>query len=136
MRYEERVQMNSLEIIKQAYIYLNQKDIPSYFSLMSPDIEFYQTEELPWGGHYRGFDESKVFFSKYSPLIDSSVEISHYIQAGDRTVVIGKTSGVAKLTGKTFSCNLAHIWTVKEEKIVRLEVYIDTDAMNSALTEA
>jgi uncharacterized protein len=129
------MQMDSLEIVKQAYIYLNAKDIPNYFSLMSPNIEFYQTEELPWGGHYRGFDESKVFFSKYSPLIDSSAEISHYIQAGDRTVAIGKTSGIAKQTGKKFSCNLAHIWIVKEKKIVRLEVYIDTDVMQTALRE-
>jgi hypothetical protein len=125
--------MNSLEIVKQAYIYLNEKDIRRYFSLMSPDVEFYQTEELPWGGRYRGFDESKVFFSKFSPLIDSEVEISYYIQAGDKTVAIGKTSGVAKRTGKQFSCNLAHIWTVQEEKIVRLEVYIDTDVMKAAL---
>ena len=97
--------MNALEIVNQAYIYLNEKDIPNYFSLMSPSVEFYQSEELPWGGHYRGFDESKVFFSKFSPLIDSSVEISHYIQAGDKTVAIGKTSGIAKRTGKKFSCN-------------------------------
>ncbi|MEH1907968.1 MAG: nuclear transport factor 2 family protein [Nostoc sp.] len=125
--------MNAIEIVKKAYIYLNEKDIPSYFSLMSPNVEFYQTEELPWGGQYRGFDEIKVFLLKIFPLIDSSVEISHYIQAGNQIVAIGKTSGVAKLTGKKFSCNLAHIWTVKEEKIVRLEVYIDTDAMNAAL---
>lgn len=125
--------MNALEIVKQAYIYLNKKDIVNYFSLMSPNVEFYQTEELPWGGHYRGFDESKVFFSKFSPLIDSEVEISHYIQAGDRIVAIGKTSGVAKQTGKKFSSNLAHVWTVKEEKIVRLEVYIDTDTIKAAL---
>ncbi|WP_341530196.1 nuclear transport factor 2 family protein [Nostoc sp. UHCC 0302] len=128
--------MNALEIVKQAYIYLNEKDIPHYFSLMSFNVEFYQTEELPWGGHYRGFDESKVFFSKFSPLIDSTVEISHYIQAGEQIVAIGNTIGLAKLTGKKFSCNLAHIWTVKEEKIVRLEVYIDTDAMKTALTSA
>lgn len=127
------MQMNAIEIVKKAYIYLNEKDIPSYFSLMSPNVEFYQTEELPWGGQYRGFDEIKVFLLKIFPLIDSSVEISHYIQAGNQIVAIGKTSGVAKLTGKKFSCNLAHIWTVKEEKIVRLEVYIDTDAMNAAL---
>ncbi|MDF5711303.1 MAG: nuclear transport factor 2 family protein [Nostoc sp. S4] len=125
--------VNSLEIVKQAYIYLNEKDIASYFSLMSPDVEFYQTEELPWGGHYRGFDESKVFFSKFSPLIDSSVEISNYIQAGDKTVAIGKTSGVAKQTGKKFSCNLVHIWTIQNVKIVRLEVYIDTDVMKAAV---
>ena len=130
---EEKVQMNALEIVKQAYIYLNEKDIPHYFSLMSPHVEFYQTEELPWGGHYRGFDESKVFFSKFSPLIDSSVEISHYIQAGDPIVVLGKTSGIAKQTGKSFSCNLTHPWTVKEGKIVRLEVYIDTDVIKAAL---
>ncbi len=127
------MQMNSLEIIKQAYSYLNEKDIPSYFSLMSPNVELYQTEELPWGGHYRGLDESKIFLSKIFPLIDSSVEISNYIQAGDKTVAIGKTSGVAKQTGKKFSCNLAHVWTVKEQKIVRLEVYIDTDVMKAAL---
>lgn len=125
--------MNPLEIVKQAYSYLNEKDIPSYFSLISPDIEFYQTEELPWGSHYRGFDESKVFFSKFSGLIDSEVAISYYIQSGDQTVALGKTSGVAKQTGKKFSCNLAHVWTVKEEKIVRLEVYIDTDVINAAL---
>lgn len=129
-------QMNSLEIINKAYIYLGEKDISNYFSLMSPNVEFYQTEELPWGGQYSGFDEIKVFFAKIFPLIDSSVEISHYIHAGEQTVAIGKTSGVAKLTRKSFSCNLAHIWTVKEEKIVRLEVYIDTDAMKTALTLA
>lgn len=128
------MQVNALEIVKRAYIYLNEKDIPSYFSLMFPNVEFYQTEELPWGGQYRGFDEIKVFFSKIFPLIDSQVEISDYIQAGDKTVAISKTNGSAKLTGKKFSCNLAHMWTVKEEKIVRLEVYIDTDVMNAALT--
>ncbi|BAY48671.1 hypothetical protein SAMD00079811_62970 [Scytonema sp. HK-05] len=112
------MQVNSVEIVKKAYIYLNEKDTPSYFSLMSPNVEFYQTEELPWGGQYRGFDEIKVFFSKIFPLIDSSVKISHYIQAGDQTVAIGKTSGVAKQTGKAFNCNLAHIWTVQREKIV------------------
>ena len=125
--------MNSLEIVRQAYIYLNEKDIPRYFSLMSPNVEFYQTVELPWGGRYRGFDESKVFFSKFSSLIDSSVEISHYIQASDRIVAIGKTIGLAKLTGKKFNCNLAHIWTIEEEKITRLEVYIDTEVMKAAL---
>jgi ketosteroid isomerase-like protein len=35
-----------------------------------------------------------------------------------------------------YFCNLAHIWTVEAEKIVRLEVYIDTDVMNAALTTA
>jgi uncharacterized protein len=126
--------MNSLEIVDRAYIYLNKKDIPNYFSLMSPDVEFYQTSELPWGGDYRGLDEIKGFLSKIFPLIDSAVEIDRYISAGEKIVAIGKTSGSAKLTGKKFSCNLAHIWTVKAEKIVRLEVYIDTDVMNAALT--
>lgn len=125
--------MNALEIIKQAYRYLGEKDIINYLVLMSPNVELYQTVELPWGGHYRGFDEIKVFFTKIFPLIDSTVEISQYIQAGVQIVAIGKTSGFIKLTKKKFSCNLAHVWTVKEAKIVRLEVYIDTDVMNYAL---
>jgi uncharacterized protein len=125
--------MNSLEIVDRAYIYLNQKDLSNYFSLMSPDVEFYQTRELPWGGDYRGLDEIKDFLAKIFPLIDSAVEIDRYIQAGEKIVAIGQTVGSAKLTRKKFSCNLAHIWTVKDEKIVRLEVYIDTDVMKAAL---
>ncbi|MFN6488301.1 MULTISPECIES: nuclear transport factor 2 family protein [unclassified Nostoc] len=66
-------------------------------------------------------------------MIDSSVEIFNYIPSGDKTVAIGKTSGVAKQTGKKFSCNLAHIWTIQKEKIVRLEVYIDINVMKPAL---
>lgn len=40
--------MKPLEIVQQAYGYLNAKDLSNYFSLMSPDVEFYQTEELSW----------------------------------------------------------------------------------------
>ncbi len=126
--------MKSLEIVQQAYRYLNARDLSKYFSLMSPDIEFYQTEELPWGRHYRGLEESKVFFSKFAPLIDSTVDIAYYIPAGEQIVAIGKTIGIVTPTGKPFSCNLAHVWTVREEKIVRLDVYIDTDAIKAALT--
>jgi uncharacterized protein len=126
--------MDALELVKQAYFYLNERDIPNYFSLMSSDVEFYQTEELPWGGHYRGLHESEIFFSKFVPLIDSTVEIDYYIPAGKQIVAIGKTSGVAKQTGKPFNCHLAHVWTVREEKIARLDVYIDTNDIKAALT--
>lgn len=47
--------MNPLEIVKQAYIYLNEKDIHRYFSVMSPNVEFYQTEKVNIGislGHF------------------------------------------------------------------------------------
>jgi ketosteroid isomerase-like protein len=60
-----KMSINSLELVQQAYRYLNEKDIASYFSLMSPDVEFYQTDELPWGGHYLGLDEIKVFYLRF-----------------------------------------------------------------------
>jgi hypothetical protein len=44
---EERLPMNALDLIKQAYIYLGEQDILNYFLLMSPDVELYQTEALP-----------------------------------------------------------------------------------------
>ena len=99
-------------------------------------LSFIKPRHSPWGGHYRGFDESKVFFSRFLLLIDSAVEIAYYIPAGEQIVAIGTTSGVVKQTGKPFSCNLAHLWTVLDGKIVRLAVYIDINVMKAALTEA
>jgi hypothetical protein len=38
--------MKSLEIDQQGYGYLNARGLSRYFSLMSPDVESYQTVEL------------------------------------------------------------------------------------------
>lgn len=125
--------MNALEVVKNVYNFVEEKNTHAYFALLSPHVECYQTEELPWGGSYQGLDGIKAFLSKLFSRIESSVDIAHYIEAGDKIVAVGTTSGTAKHTGKPFRCDLVHIWTVRDGKIARFEVYIDTAKMQVAL---
>ena len=43
-------------------------------------------------------------------------------------VVLGQDTAVVKATGKTFTEAWAHVFTIKNGKIVRFQEYIDTEA--------
>jgi ketosteroid isomerase-like protein len=59
------------------------RDIPPAFSLLSPDIELKQSEELPWGGTYRGHDGEWEFFGRLTAQINSVVTIDRIITSAE-----------------------------------------------------
>lgn len=122
-----------LEIVKRAYAVLATHDVPAYFALLNPAVEVHQTDQLPWGGEHHGYSGVKEFVGTMQPLIDSQVDITAFIEAGDTVCAIGHTRGTARQTQQPFDCQLVHVWTVRNGLITRLEVYIDTPAMQQAL---
>lgn len=122
-----------LEIVKRAYAVLATHDVPAYFALLNPAVEVHQTNQLPWGGEHHGYAGVKEFVGTMQPLIDSQVDITAFIEAGDTVCAIGHTRGTARQTQQPFDCRLVHVWTVRDGLITRLEVYIDTPAMRQAL---
>ena len=123
------------DLIRRAYERFAQRDIAAILDLFDPGIEFYQTEELPWGGIYRGIPEVRDFFARLLQSIDSRVESREIISAGDRVVIIARLHGIALATARPFDLTAVHVWTFRDGKAVRFEVYIDTPGMLRALSE-
>jgi ketosteroid isomerase-like protein len=120
-------------LITKLYGALANRDVDGVLAVVDPSITIWQTEQLPWGGHYEGTDGMLEFFGKLLGSIASAVEIERIYEAGDHVVQIGRTRGTVNATGVEFDVAEAHIWEVRGGKAVSMRAYIDTPAMLAAL---
>ena len=126
----------SLEIVFQLYEGLARRDLPAILGLIDSKIIISQTELLPWGGEYLGFEGLQQFFTELYRTIDSQLAVEEFVDAGDKVIVIGYTRGRVKATGAMFNIRVVHIWTVTGGRAVRFESHVDTPKMLEVLTRS
>ena len=123
----------SLKIVSEVYEALARRDLPALMELIDSKIVVSQTELLPWGGEYLGFEGIQQFFSELYRVIDSQLAVEEFVDVGDRVIVIGFTQGRVKATGAMFNIRAVHIWTVIGSRAVRFESHVDTPKMLEVL---
>lgn len=123
----------NVAIVQQVYQTMKDGDFPGMFSLIAPTLRIWQTEELPWGGHYEGLDEAKIFLGKVTAHLNASVALERFIDSGDFVLAIARTQGMTKTNGISFDVPLVHLWEVRDEKIVGLRVFLENYTMKKAL---
>jgi uncharacterized protein len=124
---------SNLDVVRGAYKAFERGDLPAVFATLAPDVEVYQSSEVPWGGLYRGHVQVQEFFIRLAAAVDSKVGVERFVEAGDQIVQIGRTRGQARATGKTFDVPEVHVWTMRHGKVARFEAYVDHPAMLAAL---
>jgi ketosteroid isomerase-like protein len=123
----------NLEVVRKAYEAFGQGDLPTVFDLLDPEVVFYQSELLPWGGRREGHEGMRSFLEDLTSATESQVKPDEFVEAGDHVVAVGRTRGRVRATGEEFDVRAVHVWTLKEGKVVRFEAYIDTPKMRDAL---
>jgi ketosteroid isomerase-like protein len=121
------------EVIRSVYAAFGAGDVTALLALLDPDVEIRQSEELPWGGTYRGHEEALGFFGALTAHIATRVEVDRLIVAGDTVVENGRTCGRALHSGREFAIDETHVWGVRDGKVVRMHAYVDHAAMLAAL---
>jgi ketosteroid isomerase-like protein len=122
-----------IDIVRSLYDAFGRRDVQAVFALFSPEIEITQSPELPWGGRYHGHDGAGQFFAKLTSHINSIVEIERLIASGEQVTVIGWTQGTVNATGAKFRVPIAHIWTLRDGRVVQVQFLIDNPTMLAAL---
>lgn len=126
---------NNIAVIQSVYRAMTAKDGEAIHKLSHPEIEVRQSEELPWGGTYKGLQESIGFFHRVGTFLESHVRIDGMLDAGDTVAAIGRTEGTVRSNGQSFTVPFVHLWTLKDERVARLEVFLDNPAMLTALAQ-
>ncbi len=121
------------ELIAAGYEAYSKKDVAKILALLSPEIEAYQSDEVPWGGSYTGLAEFAQFMGKLAQHVDTVVEVDEIVEAGDTVVMVGRSKGRVVATGREFEVRAIHVWHMEDGKARRFEVYLDTPAMLEAL---
>jgi ketosteroid isomerase-like protein len=101
--------------------------------VLAPDVRWEVVEGFPHSDIYFGLAGVADFFTRlFSDFNDWNTEPSEFFEAGDKVIAIGTYSARAKATGKTFKARFAHVWTVRDGMIVRLQQCADTAQLAKA----
>jgi ketosteroid isomerase-like protein len=127
------VSEENLTVVRRAYEAFGRGDLSTIFELLDPEVVFYQTELLPWGGRREGHEGMRSFLEELARNIESQVEPEEFVEAGESVVAVGRTRGRVRETDENFEVRAVHVWTLREGKVVGFEAYIDTPKMREAL---
>jgi ketosteroid isomerase-like protein len=116
--YEAR---GNLEIIRQ---------------VLAPDVRWEVVPGFPHSGTYLALSGVFDFFTRlFGEFEDWHTAPSEFFETADSVIAVGTYSGRAKATGKSFESRFAHIWTVRDGVIVRLQQCADTVQLAKALRQ-
>ncbi len=143
--------MSNIDVLLDLYSAFNRRDIEGLLAAFDLEIEIEQTWDLEYAalllrvlgprfvilsGGYRGLDEVRRLFESVWEIAEwFRVDAEDYVAVGDRVVVPLRLSAKAKATGIEGEARTAHLWTLRDGKALRLQVYATSDGAIAAAKE-
>jgi uncharacterized protein len=120
------VSQENVELARRGYDAFNRGDMEVAFELFDPEIEWSEGTDVPEPQVYHGHDGVRRQQERFREAWESfSIEPEEFIEMGEQLVVIAKLVGRGKGSGVEVEARGAHVWTVRDGKAVRLEMYGD-----------
>ena len=100
---------------------------PEQFAFFDPAVELHQSESiLGTTGTFHGYDgvgrAGREIFEAFS---ESHFVPERLIDSGDQVVATVEFRGIGKESGVRVAQAAAHVWTLKEGRIIAWHVYLD-----------
>ena len=128
--------MTNLDIVKSTYEGKNSEENGRNLAkYAAEDISWTEAKGFPYAGTYIGLDNvTKNVFSRLgSEWIDYKFTPEDYVASEDKVVAYGTYTGAYKITGKPFTARVAHVWKLKEGRIIKFEQFVDSQLVNEAM---
>ena len=117
-------------IIRGIYEALARGDIAAVLGALHERVEWNEAEHFTlWpGGPVIGPQAvlSQVIARLPQTVDGFSINVGRIVAAGDVVVVEARYTGTAKATGKPVDSQVAHVWDLRDSKVVRFQQYTDT----------
>ena len=120
--------MTNKEIIQSLYASFAAGDVETVVAGFADDISWTEADGFPLAGTYTG--PQAVVEGVFIRLGDFSdnwgVTVDRYVAEGDSVVADGKYTWNHKETGAPCEVRMAHIWTLRDGKVVSFLQHVDT----------
>jgi hypothetical protein len=120
----------SSDVVKAIYDAFGRGDVPAVLGAFDPQIRWSEAEGYVYadGNPYIGPQAVVVgvFQRLASDFTEFAVVPQSFIDGGDTIVVEGRYRGLMKATGRRIDAQFAHVWELRDGKVVRFQQYTDT----------
>lgn len=130
--------MNAAEnvnVVHECYAAFGLGDLERMLATLATDLvwELPASSVIPWAGRFEGHEGFTRFLTALGTYADAeSFEPRHFIADGEYVVVLGRERFRVKSTGKTWTTEWAHAFTVVDGKITTFYEHTDTAAIAAA----
>lgn len=128
---------NNVALVKGLYDSFGRGDVRAVLAALDSAVEWRAAEGMLYDDRspYIGPDAvAQGVFQRIVSDVDSlSVVPESFIDAGDIVVVEGRYKGKVRATGVRIDAQFAHVYHVRNGKVVRLQQYTDTRQWASAV---
>jgi uncharacterized protein len=115
----------NVEIARRGYEFFNRTGGPD-FDLLDPEVEWTEGADVPERQVYRGHEGVRRQQEAFRAAWDSfRMDPEEFFEAGDKLVVIVRVRGRGKASGAEVEARVAHVWTIRDRRAIRFEIYVD-----------
>ena len=126
----------NLEIIRATYEGPSEENGKHLLAALAADATWTEAAGFPYAGTYVGAEAivANVFRRLATEWMDYRAEVHTYLADGDRVAAFGAYSGTYKATGKAMRATFAHLYRLKDGKIVNMEQCVDSAIGRQAMS--
>lgn len=127
--------LSNLEIIQQLYKNFAAGNMPAVFASFDKDIIWFRpgAPDIPFAGKFTGTEGLMKMFSLQAATIKlKSFNPEKFFSNDDTVVVLGHDEAEVITTGKKYKTNWVQSFTIKNNLVTEVMVYLDTNAIAKA----
>lgn len=130
--------LTSVQLMKSLYEAFARGDVPTFVGALDENIEWYEAEGNPWDPGHAFVGPQQVVDGVLARIGQEyegfAIDARRFIGDGDTVVVEARYSATQhRTTGKPLDVQVAHVWDLRNGKIIRFQQYTDTRRMADVL---
>jgi ketosteroid isomerase-like protein len=127
---ESDMSQENVNAVRSAYEAFGRGDVPAVLAAMDPAIVWNEAEGFPYADKNPYVGPDAVVAGVFARLAGEwngwTLAIEEIHDAGDTVIARGRYRAEHKQTGKKIDAQFAHVWWLKNGKVVRFQQYTDT----------
>jgi uncharacterized protein len=131
---EKDCRISPLSVVQAMYDAVNTRDWDGGFGLLAEDFEWHEPAQAFHTGIHRGFDVIRQRLEEQLEVFDElTIEPEEFHEHGELIAVPVRQRARGEASGLELEIRIGHLWTVRDGKIARLDVFpARQDALRAA----
>lgn len=124
-------------IVRKAYENFAKGDVAAVLAVLDENVQWFEAEGNPYwqGGPAAGPQQvvEQVFMRIPQDYDGFTITVNRIVGLGDTVIMEGRYTGAGKESGRPLDAQVAHVWDLKDGKVVRFQQYVNTAHLQEVL---